>query len=270
MIGNTVAQQNDSIPNTLSSKQKLVIGGLAIQQLGNFYVNYKWWWEDNLSPFSVQNDGGINNYSLGVDKVGHFFSSYIYFKAINEIMKYGEFSTKNRIITSLALPFSYALGIEIADGFSPYGFSNPDLLANCIGISYGFLQEQYPYLQNFNFKFSYYPTPYSLAKLNDWSPSDDYGGHIYWFSPNLHRILPKSFSQYWPDYLNIAVGYGIDHNYGTNRKYVIGFDWNLDAFRVKNKGLKAIKNIANYLHFPAPGVRKVSGKPVSYELLLLN
>ena len=270
-------------PSTLTNRRKLIITGLALQQAASMYIEYKWWWEGNYHPFVIYSDGWFDNYSLGVDKCGHFYTSYMYFNALNEIMKWGEFKPKTRLIVSTAIPFVWALSIEIGDGFSNYNFSQADLLANSLGITYGLLQQRFPYLQNFKFKFSYYPSSYyQKNNFNHWSLTNDYDGHIYWLSMDVHNLLPATAKKYWLKYLNLSVGYGMEgfaksndpanyvHDDFKERKFCVGLDWNLSAFAIKNKTLKTTLNIVDFYHFPAPGMRKVGKESFEFKPLLLN
>ncbi|MBC7382610.1 MAG: DUF2279 domain-containing protein [Bacteroidia bacterium] len=285
------AQVNDSlalvepIPAELTTKKKLIITGLVLQQAASMYVEYKWWWEGNYHPFVIYSDGWFekNSYSLGVDKAGHFYTSYMYFNVLNELLKWGEFDNRTSLILSTSIPFVWALSIEIGDGFSNYNFSQTDLLANSLGITYGLLQAKIPFLQNFKFKFSYYPSSYyQKNNFKDWSLTADYDGHIYWLSMDVHNILPHTAKKYWLKYLNLSIGYGMEGFAKTNdegnfnkinykeRKFCIGLDWNLSAFTAKNKTLKTALNILDYYHFPAPGVRKVGKETFEFKPLLLN
>jgi hypothetical protein len=56
----------------------------------------------------------------------------------------------------------------------------------------------------------------------------------------------------------MAVGYGVDrdspmHKPIQDRAFAIGLDWNLGAWKVKNKTLHTVKQLADYIHYPAPG-----------------
>lgn len=249
--------------STIFTKKNAVIAGLALQQIGSFYIEYKWWWEGNYHPFVIYSDGWFNNYSLGMDKVGHFYISYMYFHSINELMKWAEFSNKSRLWTAITLPSLYALSIEIGDGFSSFNFSTQDLITNLAGVGYGVLQDKVPYLQNINFKMSYLPSPrFSHNGYKGWSLTEDYDGHLYWATFNVNGMLPERLKKFWPEFLNIGLGYGIDGFGSTqiSREYVIGFDYNLRAIKLKSKGLNLVRNIVDKFHFPAPGLKKDEGE----------
>lgn len=267
----TIAKGQDSTAqHKLTSKQKWVIGGLAVQQVASFGVQYKWWWKDDYHAFQFENDGFVDNYCLGVDKLGHFFTSYLYFHSLNELMRWADFKPRTRRITSVALPLAWAISIEIGDGFSTYGYSWADLAANSLGTGFGYLQERFPYMRNFKVKMSYYPTPFYVDNgYKNWALTSDYRGHCYWLSFDVHNLLPHGAKRYWPQFLNMAVGYGIDRNTPESvaphlRDLCIGFDWNLSSIKTKQKSTYVVKELLDYFHYPAPGIGKVQGEPTRF------
>jgi hypothetical protein len=265
-----VKSQETPMHQKLTTKKKLVIGGLAVQQVASFGVQYKWWWKDDYHAFTFENDGFVNNYCLGVDKLGHFFTSYLYFHSLNELLTYADFSPKTRRITSVALPLAWAVSIEIGDGFSSYGYSWADLAANSLGVGFGLLQERYPAMRKVKMKMSYYPTArYTDNGFKDWSLTSDYMGHCYWLSFDVHNLLPQQARRYWPEFLNMAVGYGIDRNTPVEvpphlRDFCIGFDWNLSCIKTKRKSTHVVKELLDYFHYPAPGIGKVQGEATRF------
>lgn len=250
------------------NKKNLVIAGLIVQQAGSSVIEYNWWWNGTPNKFHFEWDGFWKNYSYGIDKFGHAFTSYAFTVAINEAMKWAEFSDKQRFYTSIALPAFWAISIEIGDAFSPHGFSVTDLAANFSGIAYATLQEKYPSLKNVMFKFSYYPNN------GDFRLSHNYDYHIYWLSFNMHNLLPKPIGKHWPELINLAAGYGIEgwNNYNIpyfRREFMIGIDLNLHAIKTKNKSVTAIRNILNVVHIPLPGFKHSTGGTDEFKWLLL-
>ncbi len=264
----------------LSTRKKLIIATLFAQQAASMYIEYKWWWQRNYHPFAINNDGGYNNYSLGIDKVGHFYTSYMYFNTLNELFKWGGFSNKTRLILSTALPLLWATSIEIGDGFSSYEFNPDDLTANSLGIIYALIQDQVPYMQNFKFKYSYFPSRfYQDRHYKGWALTTDYNGHIYWLSMNVNGLLPQTAKPYWPKYVNLIIGYGVNNyteianrlpGYEMQREFCVGLDINLNAFPVKNQTIKTLRNMLDYFHYPAPGFKKTGAEPWKFIPLLLN
>ncbi len=270
-------QQADSTgKKPFLTKKRAVAAGIALQQLGSLYVEYKWWWEGGFHPFIWLNDGGFNNYSYGMDKLGHAYTSYLYFNVLNETMKWAGYDEKQRLIWSTILPVSWALSIELGDGFTTWGFSVPDMLFNLGGIGYGVLQQKVPYLKNINFKYSYFPSKkYKEVNGNHWVLTEDYNGHAYWLSFDLHNMLPGKLGSNWPAWLNIATGYSVDNfrykeGISIQREFLLSFDINLNGIKSKSSTINATKAIVNFLHLPGPGMKFSTDGKTQYKLFLVN
>jgi len=227
-----------------------------------FYIQFQWWWKGDPHPFHVYEEGVWNGYSLGVDKVGHFYTSYAYYLSIYDMMRWGGYSDNTSMWTGLAIASFHAVSSEVADGFSNFGFTPADLLFNVMGLGYALAQQNEPFLQNLNFKFSYWPSP-NRPRNQRWRITNDYDGHIYWLSINVHGLLPEAAKTYWPRFLNLAVGYGgknISQGLGNipkYRKFAIGLDYNLNLFSTADDTWNTVLGIVNRLRFPAPGVKRV-------------
>jgi hypothetical protein len=248
------------------------------------YTVYEWWWEGDYHTFRFENDGFWNNYSLGVDKFGHFYTSYFYYNALREIILWGGYSSSTANWWGAGISLFYGLSYEIGDGFSAYSFSLADFTANALGVGYGLLQHQIPFLSNFIFKWSYYPSG-KIPFDRDYQLTDDYDGHIYWLSINVHNLLSETWQIYWPRFLNISLGYGgenisghqprFDNTHANNlqkpaRKFVISLDYNLSSLSTTTDTWTALKHIFDLFHYPAPGVRFIQGKSPTFKPLLLN
>ncbi|MCX6137226.1 MAG: DUF2279 domain-containing protein [Ignavibacteriales bacterium] len=245
------------------------------------YMEYKWWWEGNFHPFVFENDGFWNNYSLGVDKIGHAYTSYLYFNAVYDAMKWADVDESTALWWAIGIPAGHAISIEIGDGFSTFAFSADDLLGNLAGVGYAYLQHRVPFFKKFKFKWSYIPSGIiPLDKNFRWT--DDYDGHIYWMTADVHNLLPEGLDQYWPKYLNITVGYGAKNSSGRirptvitpsgpiMRKWAFGLDYNISALPLTGGAWDLAKSWLDNFHFPAPGIRHVEGEPAQIKPLLLN
>jgi hypothetical protein len=188
-------------------------------------------------------------------------------------MKWGGFSDRSRRITSIAFPAFYALSIELADGFTTYHFAPDDLIANFAGIGYACLQDYVPYLRNFNVKFGYFPSAHFFENgFKKWALPEDYDGHSYWLTCNVHGALPGRAKQFWPEFLNIGAGFGVSgwSNGNVTREFMLGFDYNLGALHVRNSTAALLTGVADRLHYPAPGMKKTGSGRMAPKLLLLN
>lgn len=249
---------------------------LPIYTAAIFTIQFEWWWKANAHPFSIVWEGVWNDYSLGVDKVGHFYTTYAYYLSLYDMMRWAGYDESTSRWTGLGVASFHAVCSELADGFSRYGFTPGDLLFNAMGMGYAMLQQEVPFLRNFNFKFSYWPSP-NLPRNEEWCITCDYDGHIYWLSVNMHDLLAGSGETWWPRFLNLAVGYGgknISHGVprGTPlyRKWTIGLDYNLTIFETADDTWNTILGMLNRFHYPAPAFRMTRDEGVRFKPFILN
>lgn len=247
--------------------------------VGAVFMEFQWWWKDDYlykqHTFRLKNDGYFYNSSYGVDKLGHMYASYLIFHVTYDVMKWAYYNESSALWTAIAVPASHALAIEIADGFSKWAFNPSDLLFNTAGIFYGALQTQYPFLRNFNYKWSYYPSGSGGRNDPDWGPASDYSGHIYWIAADVHNLLPEPAKDYWPKFLNVAVGMGAKNvSFGDTgekkHKFAISLDWKMTELPLAGDTWGVIKNLIDKVHFPAPGIKVYSGEKPQGKGLLLN
>jgi hypothetical protein len=247
--------------------KKVVATGLVGGVLaGSLVSSYYDWWKDSGMPFHFVREGFLYDYSLGIDKIGHAYTSYFYFRAVRTILLWGGYEPEEAFWWGTGASAFFALSVEIGDGVSPYGFSWEDLTANMIGLGFGMLQTRVEFLRNVTFKWSYVPTDGWR-----WPPhfTDHYDAHTYWLAFNVHRMLPASSAGYWPEWLQLAVGYGVDRQQ-TRRELVIGLDLNLEAFTTSNEDLLMVERVVNSFHVPAPAVKFTEGDGAKWYLIHPN
>ena len=247
--------------------RKVVSAGLVTGFLGGSLVSsYYDWWNANSQSFHFVREGFWNDYSLGIDKFGHAFTSYFYFNTFRYIMLWGGFTPKTAFWWSFGTTAFFAISIEVGDGLSPYGFSFEDLTANGLGLGFAVLQEEYPFFRNFSLKWSYVPTDgYRFPPRF----TDHYDGHTYWLAFNMHNLLPGDAGNCWPEFLQLAVGYSVADQM-TKRELVIGLDLNLRAFDVEQPELLLVRNTVDMIHLPAPAIKFTEDKPAKAYLFNLN
>jgi len=270
--------QRDSMFLFLHRKDVATYGTIAWSSAAIF-MEFQWWWKQDYyyqqHEFRIQGDGYFNNHAYGVDKLGHMYASYLIFHLTYDVMKWADFNDHTAFWSAIAVPASHAIAIELGDGFSKWAFNVSDLYFNSAGLIYGALQVKYPYLKNFDYKWSYFPSAGGGTNDPDWGPASDYSGHIYWFSMDMHNILPESVREYWPKYINLAVGLGAKNvSYGDTgtpkHKFVIGLDWNTNAILPDGDTWGVFKNLINKIRFPAPAAKFYSGETTDVKPFLLN
>ena len=223
------------------------------------------WWQGRTHPFNFYSEGWFNDYSLGVDKVGHTFASYFYFHTFHNVLLWGGFDPSTALWWGAGISEFLALSLEIGDGFSTYGFSYEDLVANTLGVTYGVLQTNVPWLRNFSLKWSYIP----VGQRDGLNFTQLYDAHTYWLSCNVHNLLPERWEYWWPSFLQLAVGYSVD-GHQTRREGVIGLDFNLEVFPAPNADILLVQKTLNMFHIPAPAVKFTERKVPKYFLFHLN
>jgi hypothetical protein len=223
--------------------------------------SYYAWWKDANSPFSFYTEGWLTGPHLGIDKFGHFFGTYATSKIIRNMMLWGGHSPGASLWWAAGIAAFHSLQIEIGDAFSPFGFDYQDMLSGFFGLGYMILQSQVPFFQNFDFKVSYWSKAGLTSPANFFS---DYDAMTVWLTGNVHRLLPESLDSYWPEFLQLAVGYGVGWG-ESRREFVIGLDFNIQAFSACNDNVLLAQRIVDLIHYPAPALKLTGGKgPIWY------
>jgi len=254
----------------------LVVSGLFVAQ--HIAQSQTIWAE--TSKFKFQEDG---NYALYLDKPGHVFSSYYASYFMTDAFLTSGLNYDTSMLLGGLMGFGYTLYIEILDGYGTnWGFSASDMIANTLGSGLYLAQNYVPFLQNFQMKFSYWPSEWHgdvSRKPHDFFV-DDYSSQTFWLSMNLHDILPEEARDYWPDWLNVAMGYAarnlcdgadptLDCSYSTysmlsdqyggaifgQRRIILALDYDLQ--RIIPEGphwLNWLVQTVNFVKLPAPAI----------------
>ncbi len=262
------ARAQDSIPpyagyqrgQISSFRHTFGVGMVGLLSASILADSYFAWWKDVEKPFSFYSEGWFNDAHLGMDKVGHFFGASTTFKLSHEFLLYAGSTPQAALWWSAGVAAFHTLEIEIGDGFSPWGFSFEDLTMGFLGIGYGILQSEVPFFHNFSFKFSYW----SSAIKSPANFTNDYDAMTVWLTTNVHNLLPSSLDRYWPEFLQIAVGYGVGWD-RTQREFVFGLDFNLEAFTPCSDEMLLAQRVVNTMHLPAPALKLTTEKgPIWY------
>jgi hypothetical protein len=252
-------KQNQLKNTNISFIKTSAITGLTIGA-GVWLHNYQRnsWWAGQRGQFHIQNDW---DYAMSADKFGHFFDGAFIHKLYSGAFEWAGFSKKTSMWLGTLFSLAYMTDIEIEDGFArEWGFSPGDQIFNTLGAFYPVLQDAYPVLKEFNFKWSYYPSEELQSGEKHGAFLDDYNGQTMWLSIGIHQYLPKSAKKYWPDFFNIAFGYGVEKYYDIPNRYqnfYIALDYDLRKMIPGNsKFMVWLKDVINHFRlFPAPGIR---------------
>lgn len=279
---------NAPYKDTQIGKSNLILVGSIFSAL---FVGQHVWQEEtiwkNKASFKIKEDA---IYSLYADKGGHFFGGYIMSYTFNETLLAVGFGKDDGILWGSILGLAYQTYVEVLDGYGQnFGFSPSDFYADVVGSAYYYAQQKIPVLQNFTPKFHYYPAEWHgehSRKPHD-SFIDDYSSQTFYVSINVHNLLPDNYSKYWPEWLELTVGYAARNlsindpyyqhitpypgsypyksNYAEawgNPKYIVGLDY--DVVKLLPDGCNAwnwFKQSLNYWKLPSPAIEFSRDKP---------
>ncbi|MGA9117120.1 MAG: DUF2279 domain-containing protein [Bacteroidota bacterium] len=264
------AAQGEELPDTASgapafrrTASRVLIAGLLT---GSLVDSYFAWWKGSSKPFTFHAENWVGKPFLGIDKAGHLYTSYFQFRTFRSILLWGEAPPDDAFWWGAALAGLFALSVEVGDGLGEMGFDYQDLLFNMAGLGYGMLQVGHPFLENFAVKWSYIPQEGFTFPPRF---TEHYDAHTYWLAVKVNNLLPQAAEGLWPDFLNLAVGYGVGDGL-SRREWVVGLDFNLDCVPAPGADLLLLRRILELFRYPAPGVEFSSGKRPEYRLFHLN
>ncbi len=217
--------------------------------------NYNSWWKGELVPFHICHDEFA---SLHADKAGHFLFSLAASDLISKSFQWAGFERREAMLWGAGLSTAFQLYVEVEDGFHPdLGFSVGDAIADISGAVFPLLQDHYTFLQPISFKWSAIPSErYQRGAYR--TVIDDYESQYHWLSVNIHDALGKDCPSFIPDFLNLALGYGVKNMDGKgNGTIELYLSLDCDMRKLPGKGdfLSSVKYLLNYIHVPAPTVR---------------
>lgn len=227
---------------------------------------------------------------LQVDKVGHFYGTWIESQANNELWKWTGMERKKRIWVSGLTSLAFQTTIEYLDGKSAeWGWSWSDIGANLLGSGTFIAQELAWNEQKIKLKWSFHRKTYKDATLNQRSDVifgkssperflKDYNGQTYWASIGLKTLFPKLNL---PPWLFVSVGYGAEGMFGAEsniakdatgniifnrsdirryRQWYLSPDIDWTKIKTRHKGLKFLFTVLSAFKFPAPSLEFSAGK----------
>jgi hypothetical protein len=267
---------------------------------------YNSWYKDYpMSSFHLFNDWGEWEQ---MDKAAHAFSGYFQAILTYKGARWTGLKESKSIWTGIAIGSLFQTTIEVMDGFSKeWGFSIADIAANTVGIGVFSAQQRYWGEQRLTIKESAFPVKHSASifiesnnggdRLSLKERADqlygsslaerllkDYNAQTYWLSCNVDAFLPKG--NRWPDWLNVAVGYGAQNMYGgfenqwmeddmnydgsgiaRYRQFYFALDADLTKIQTKNHFLRSLLSVANIFKTPCPAVEITSNGEVIFHFV---
>jgi hypothetical protein len=228
-------------------------------------------WNERV-PFRMLEDWAID---YQADKGGHFFAGYMASRLAKDAMLTAGYGWDMAVICGSLTGLGYQFYVEIMDGYGKnWGFSPTDAVFNALGAGLHLAQHYVPVLQNITPKADLYDPKWYGEKSRKFSlnPLDDYSAWTWWLSINVHNLLPPEAQRWYPDWLNIAVGYAarnIDWD-DVDRKFIISLDYNLEKIipEIADAPLwNWLRSYINIIKLPAPAVEFSATRPPRFYLL---
>ena len=275
VIGSHVAAaQPLTFPDSLNHARlrTVIVAESAFYVAGLSYLQFVWYRNHERVSFHWYNDNGG---WLQLDKAGHAYAAYFESAIGYHALRWAGVSRRKALWYGGMLGLVLQTPIEVFDGlYEGYGFSWGDMATNAAGSLLFAGQQALWDEQRVRMKFSYAPSPY--ARYRPWvlgeTPGQrffqDYNGHTYWLSLNLHAVAPQ-----WglPPWLNVAVGYsgnGMLSEFTNpafsrgirmpdlerHRQYFLSVDLDLTRFNPRSRFLRSLFRALNLVKIPAPAL----------------
>lgn len=233
----------------------------------------------------------------GMDKFGHAMTGYFESKWAGNLYTWAGVPPKHARWVGFGTGLLFQATLEVMDGFSDqWGFSWGDMAFNLLGSSTYLAQECLWQEQRILWKMSAHRPRYSTAlfpalnnphaqaslyqrtqQLFGSSPAEllfkEYNGQTIWLSTNIAAFLPNTTSKTPFQWVNVAVGYGIEHVYGAQSnqwtdlngntfaapptfqrqsQFFLSLDIDFERIPTRHKWLRTIFSILNIFKFPFP------------------
>ncbi len=271
LVQTTFSQNISSNSSSLNSKRlnEIIISESVVYVASVVFLHSAWY--KKFSRFHFFND--MPEWLL-MDKFGHATTTYNIGAFQTDLFRWAGMNNTKSIWWGAAVGSAYQLTIETMDGFSPqWGFSLGDFAANTLGSALYVSQALTWNEQRIQLKFSFHTTiypqyrPEMLGKNLGQQWLKDYNGQTYWLSANIFSFLPSQAQTNFPNWVNVAFGYGAEGmlsgrpdfsngadvpQMGRYRKFFFAPDIAWDRVN-KNQSLVPLPmDVINFLKTPLP------------------
>lgn len=229
-----------------------------------------------------------------MDKMGHAFTAYFESRWVGEMYVWAGVAQRKAAYIGAGAGLLFQTSLEMLDGFSSaWGFSWGDMAFNTLGSGLYLGQQLAWKEQRIRLKMSSHRPKYSSSPIQATNSSEmssaaeraqalfgtslpellfkEYNGQTIWLSANIAAFLPKR-PKYFPAWLNIAVGYGIENVLGAERnswtnangsifvaplpprmsQCFFSFDIDFERIPTRRRWLRTLFKVINIFKIPFP------------------
>lgn len=217
---------------------------------------YNSWWKGELTKFHFKDDF---NQVLNADKFGHAYFSFLISDLLSRSLLWVGVNESSALVWGGAGSLIFQTYVEIEDGFRPsLGFSISDWISNAMGAFLPYARSRFDFLKAVNFKISMFPSEKFKSGAHRFIV-DDYESLYFWLSFDVSKFWKTEFfSQWFIDFFDVAVGYGvkqIDWRGNGKVEIFLSIDYDLSKIPTNIWLLRQIFQMLGYYHFPSPTLR---------------
>lgn len=244
--------------DSIHFERVVLVGGATV---GAFVVGHgllnNLWWKGQKSRFHVNAEQDYY-YALNADKIGHAYFAGAAATVYSDLMYWCGMDSVTAAWTGFGVAMTYQTYIEIRDGFSAdYGFSWGDLSADLLGASIPIAKHYLPCLRDFDLQISFYPSSaFTSGGYN--SIIDDYQSTAHWLAFHPHRLLSRSWQEWYPPWLGLAIGHSVNNlnsATGGQHRFFVSLDFNVAHIQGLPSWLQDVLRTIHLYHLPAPAVQ---------------
>ncbi len=259
---NYLVKKVDSASNTLHPWRLVAVGGSTLTAfvIGHGFLN-DLWWKGEAVPFHTnwQQDA---RFAIGADKLGHQLMAFATTRTYDAAFRWCGLDSTSAVLAGAGVSIAYQTYIELRDGFSrDYGFSWGDVIANTTGAALPVVQRFIPALRPIDLQISFSPSA-AFNRGEYGAIIDDYTSTTHWVSIGVYDYMPASWQEWYPPWLNLAVGHSvanIDGRGGGQHVLYLSLDWNLSRIKGLPPWLREALQLLHMYHLPAPAMRVTQG-----------
>jgi len=255
---NCLSPNADSTSELVRPWRLAAVGGSTLTAfvVGHGFLNDLWWKGEKVPfHFNWQQDG---EYAIGADKLGHQYMAFATTRVYDAAFRWCGLDSTTAVFAGAGVSVAYQTYIEVRDGFSrDYGFSWGDVIANTTGAALPVVQRFVPALRPLDLQISFSPSD-AFNRGEFGAIIDDYTSTTHWVSVGVFEYLPSTWQEWYPPWLNLAVGHSVtnlDGQGGGTHVLYVSLDWNLAAIKGLPTWLREGLQLLHLYHLPAPAVR---------------
>ncbi len=242
-------------------QRTMVSGGIVSFSVAAIYIAGRPIYYDEAKRgfhFTKDEKGNLEFFDNGVrglDKFGHIYSGSLFAQNIYFLSRWSGFDRSAASWTGFILASSIMSAMEVHDAYYVrWGFSLGDFIANIAGAGFTIGQYNSEFLRNFDYKISYN----FLREMSDEAVIEDYSNMTFWLTANPSGLF-KELPEYFPNWLNLAVGISIDRSNPAKTEWIVGLDYNLKRIKTKSVFVRHLINLVDRYHLPAPALKLAPG-----------